>query len=271
MSTQTDQSRLTVTTLRRMKREGQKIVCLTAYEASYAAVLDEAGVDVILVGDTLGMLVQGHETTVPVTVGDMLYHARCVARGCRRALLMVDMPFLSYTNPEQALMNAGRILQECGAQMVKLEVGARQVDTVAQLAANGIPVCAHLGLTPQFVHKLGGYRVQGRDAGMAEAMLEDALALESAGADALLLECVPESLAARITEAVTIPVIGIGAGGACDGQVLVLHDVLGVTPGRIPKFARNFLRGRDSVQAAVGAYVEAVRTGAFPTEEHSFS
>lgn len=269
MSVHRESRPVTVTVLREMKRRGEKIACLTAYDASFAALLETAGVEVILVGDSLGMVVQGHETTLPVTLEEVIYHLSCAARGCRRALLMADMPFMTYANPEQALANAARLMR-AGAHMVKLEGGAQQVENVARLAANGIPVCAHLGLTPQAVHKLGGYRVQGREAAAAEVMVRDAQALEQAGADLLLLESVPAALAARITAQAQIPVIGIGAGADCDGQVLVLHDAIGVTRGRVPKFAKNFLLGRDSVQGAVEAYVQAVKSGAFPDTEHSF-
>ena len=271
MSAHSDSRPVTVTTLREMKRTGQRITCLTAYDASFAALLDEEGVDVLLVGDSLGMVIQGHATTIPVTMEQMLYHVQCVARGHKRALLMADLPFMSYASPEQALTNAGRFLQEGGAQMVKLEGGAQQLETVGRLAANGIPVCAHLGLTPQSVLKLGGYRVQGREESAAETMLRDAVAFEDAGADMILLECVPARLAAEITAQVRIPVIGIGAGKDCDGQVLVLHDVLGVTAGRMPKFAKDFLAGQGDVRAAVRAYVQAVKDGRFPDQTHTFN
>jgi len=262
---------VTVTGLRAMKRAGEKIASLTAYDASFATILDEAGVDVILVGDTLGMVVQGRDSTVPVTMADMIYHAGAVARGRRRALLMVDMPFMSYATAEQAMLNAARLMQEGGAHIVKLEVNALQVETVAQLTARGIPVCGHLGLHPQSVHRLGGYRVQGRDAAAARAMVQDAKALQAAGADVLLLESVPAGLAAEITQAVDIPVIGIGAGPGCDGQVLVLYDMLGITPGRRPKFAKDFMPGQADIRSAVKRYVAAVRQGDFPAPEHCFS
>lgn len=262
---------VTVTTLAKMKRSGDKIVCLTAYDASFARLLDDAGVEVLLVGDSLGMVVQGRETTVPVTMEQMIYHSAAVARGRRRALLMVDMPFMSYATTEQALVNAARLMQEGGAHIVKLEGGAIQVETVRQLSARGIPVCAHLGLQPQSVHRLGGYRVQGRDQAAAHAMLQDALALQDAGADVLLVESIPTALAAEITAAVRVPVIGIGAGPACDGQVLVLYDMLGITPGHRPKFAADFMQGQGNVRAAVTEYIQAVKTGAFPAPEHCFN
>jgi 3-methyl-2-oxobutanoate hydroxymethyltransferase len=261
---------VTLTTLRKMKAAGEKLVSLTAYDASFAQILDEAGLDLLLVGDSLGMVLQGQPSTVPVTVDDMVYHTRAVVRGCRRALVMTDMPFLSYTNPAQALSNAARLMQEGGAQVVKLEVTRAMVGVVEALAAHSVPVCAHLGLLPQSVHKLGGYRVQGRDAEAAAAMIEDARVMAAAGADLLLLECVPRGLAKAIAEAVEPPVIGIGAGPDVDGQVLVLHDMLGITPGKRPKFSHDFLAGHGSVAAAVRAYVEAVRNGHFPGPEHSF-
>lgn len=262
---------ITVNTLREMKIKGEKFACLTAYDASLAHVVDAAGVEVILVGDSLGMVVQGHTSTLPVTMSDMVYHSACVARGRNRALLMTDMPFMSYATAEQALHNAARLMQEGGAHIVKLEGGAVQVDIVCQLTARGIPVCAHLGLQPQSVHKLGGYRVQGRDASVAEKMREDAHALQEAGADMLLLECVPASLAEEITKAVDVPVIGIGAGAGCDAQVLVLYDMLGVTVGKRPKFSKDFMQGQATLQAAIEAYVRAVKNGSFPAAEHTFS
>lgn len=262
---------ITINTLREMKIKGEKFACLTAYDASLAHVVDVAGVEVILVGDSLGMVVQGHASTLPVTMDDMVYHSACVARGRSRALLMTDMPFMSYATAEQALHNAARLMQEGGAHMVKLEGGAVQVDIVRQLTARGIPVCAHLGLQPQSVHKLGGYRVQGRDTGVAQKMREDAHALQDAGADILLLECVPASLAEEITKAVDVPVIGIGAGGGCDAQVLVLYDMLGVTVGKRPKFSKDFMAGQPTLQAAIEAYVLAVKNGSFPAAEHIFS
>jgi 3-methyl-2-oxobutanoate hydroxymethyltransferase len=253
-----------------MKSDGEKIASLTAYDAGFSAVLEKAGMDVILVGDSLGMVIQGHETTIPVTVDDMVYHCKAVASRCQQALLMVDMPFMSYTSPEQAMATASRIMREGGAHMVKLEGDARQVETVRKLTEHGVPVCAHIGLQPQLVHKLGGYKVQGRDKKVATAMLEDAHQLEQAGADLMLLECVPDSLAAEITANLEIPVIGIGASPKCDGQILVLHDILGITPGKAPRFAHNFLQGQESIQEAVGAYVAAVKRGDFPKQEHLF-
>ena len=258
-------------TLRDMKQAREPIACLTAYDASFAQLVDVAGTDVVLVGDSLGMVVQGLDTTVPVTVADMVYHSRCVARGLRRAFLMVDMPFMSYTTAEQALDNAVRLMQEGGAMMVKLEIGRGQVGIVEHLASQDIPICAHLGLKPQSVHKLGGFRVQGREQEAAERMIEEARELERAGADALLLECVPTPLGAAIRDAVQVPVIGIGAGPGVDGQILVLYDMLGITQGRMPRFVKNYMAGRDSPLEAMRAYVRAVKDRSYPAEEHCFS
>ncbi len=260
---------VTANTLSKMKEQGRKFSCLTSYDAAFTQVIDLAGVDVILVGDSLGMVIQGHATTVPVTMDDMLYHTRAVARTCQRPLLMVDMPYMAYASVEQALTNAARLMQ-AGAQIIKLEGDGVQLEIVGELTRRGIPVCAHLGLQPQVVHKLGGYRVQGRGDDAAQLMVDDALALVDAGADILLLECVPTALAARITQAVTIPVIGIGAGGDCDGQVLVLYDILAITPGKRPKFSKDFMQGADSISAAVKAYADEVASGAFPAPEHCF-
>lgn len=262
---------ITLNRLRQMKEQGEKIACLTAYDASFARLLDGAGVEVTLVGDSLGMVIQGHKTTVPVTMEDMVYHSRAVAQGNQRALLMVDMPFMACPTVELALINATRLMQAGGAQVVKLEGSGVQLEIVTELARRSIPVCAHLGLQPQSVHKLGGYRVQGRETAAAKAMLDNAMELAKAGADLLLLECVPAALAAEITESVAIPVIGIGAGPACDGQVLVLHDILGVTPGKPPRFSKDFMAEAGSIQAAVAAYVEQVKAGTFPGEAHLFS
>ncbi len=261
--------RVTVTTLRKMKSEGEKIVMLTAYDASFGKVLDEQGVDVILVGDSLGMVIQGHDTTVPVTMDEMVYHTRAVAKTAKRALVIGDLPFMSYTSPDMALRNSARLMQEGNAQMVKLEGGAPQVATVSQLAHHGVPVCAHLGLQPQSVHKLGGYRVQGRDKAVAKQMLYDAQALQDAGADLLVLECVPVTLAEEITDALEIPTIGIGAGRECDGQVLVLHDMLGISP-HAPKFSQDFIGSGSTIPQAVASYVQAVKAGTFPADQHCF-
>ncbi len=260
----------TVTTLATMKRKGEKIAVLTCYDASFSTVLEEAGVEVLLVGDSLGMVIQGQDSTLPVTVDEMVYHASCVARVRQQALLMVDMPFLSYATVDLAVATATRLIQQGGAQMVKLEGGAQQLETVRILSQNGVAVCAHLGLQPQSVHKLGGYHVQGRDDKQASRMLREARELQSAGAQLLVLECVPAILAAEITCSLEIPVIGIGAGGECDGQVLVLHDILGLTSGHVPKFVKNFMQQGGTIQDAVGAYVAAVKDGSFPAAEHCF-
>ncbi|MBI5462040.1 MAG: 3-methyl-2-oxobutanoate hydroxymethyltransferase [Gammaproteobacteria bacterium] len=270
MSTHSLDQPVTRATLERMKHDGDKIACLTAYDATYASLVEQAGVEVIIVGDSLGMVIQGKESTLPVTLDEMIYHGACVARGARRALRVVDMPFMTYPNVREAMGNAARLMREGGAQMVKLEGGARIAEIVHDLVAQGIPVCGHLGLLPQSVHQLGGYRVQGRERETAHAMLEDARGLESAGAALLVLECVPTDLARDITRAVSMPVIGIGAGAECDGQVLVLQDMLGITPGKRPKFSRDFMTGQGSIQNAVQAYVRAVKDGSFPAAEHSF-
>lgn len=261
---------VTLTTLRRLKQQGTKIACVTSYDASFTPLLERAGVEVVLVGDSLGMVIQGHDSTLPVTMGDMIYHAACVARAASTALRVVDMPFMSYATPQQALDNAARLMREGGAQMVKLEGAAQVTASVRALTDHGIPVCAHLGLTPQSVHQLGGYRVQAREQADAERLLEDARQLEAAGAGLLVLECVPSGLAAQVSAALTMPTIGIGAGPHCDGQVLVLYDLLGITPGKRPKFSHNFLPDAGSIPAALQAFVQAVKEGRFPGAEHSF-
>lgn len=260
-----------IATLAQMKADGQPIVCLTAYDASYAALVDAAGVDLVLVGDSLGMVIQGHETTVPVTVADIIYHTRNVARGLRRAFLVSDMPFMSYVEPAQALANAVQMMQEGGAMMIKLEGGDGQLEIVAHLAKHDIPVCAHLGLKPQSVHKIGGFKVQGRDPKQAKQMIASARKLQDAGADLLLLECVPNELGQSVTGSIKVPVIGIGAGPHVDGQILVLYDMLGITQGRTPRFVQNFMPDQQSPLDAVKAYVQAVKTGTYPAPEHCFS
>lgn len=262
---------VTISTLREMKRRGEKITCLTAYDYSFASLLDRAGVDMIMVGDSLGMVMQGHDTTLPVSVADMVYHSRCVARGVERALIVTDMPFMSYQeSPQHAFASAGRLMQKGGAQVVKLEGGGPMAASVRFLVERGIPVCAHLGLTPQSVHQLGGYRVQGREATAAERIRHDAKLMQDAGASLLVLEAVPSELAKTITLDLEIPTIGIGAGSDCDGQVLVLHDMLGLYPRPSPKFSKNFMQGAASPEAAVKAYITAVKSGTFPGPEHSF-
>jgi 3-methyl-2-oxobutanoate hydroxymethyltransferase len=259
-----------IATLERMKAEGEKIAAITAYDASFATLVDDAGVDVVLVGDSLGMVIQGHDTTVPVTLQDVIYHCRAVAKGLYRPFLIADMPFMTYASREQALENAVRLMQEGGAKMVKLEGGGGQVEIVRFLADHDIAVCAHLGLKPQSVHKVGGFRVQGREEAAAEQMVKDAKALQEAGADLVLLECIPANLGARITQELNVPVIGIGAGPDTDGQILVLYDVLDITSGRKPKFSKNFLAGNDSALAAIKAYADAVKNKSYPGPEHCF-
>jgi 3-methyl-2-oxobutanoate hydroxymethyltransferase len=276
MYTQLEQRGMTeppvnVSTLQKMKHDGTPIACLTAYDASYAALVDAAGTDLVLVGDSLGMVIQGHDTTVPVTVDDMVYHSRTVARGLRRAFLVADMPFMSYTKPGIALDNAVRLMQEGGAMMVKLEGGDDQVEIVEHLARHDIPVCAHLGLKPQSVHKIGGFKVQGRDPDKAKEMLVSSKRLQDAGADIVLLECVPNEAGKVITQALDVPVIGIGAGPDVDGQILVLYDILDITQGKTPKFVKNFQAGCDSPLAAVQSFVREVKEGDYPAPEHCFS
>ncbi len=265
-----DRPPVTLSTLEQMKERREKIACLTAYDASFAVLLDAAGVDVVLVGDSLGMVIQGHDTTVPVTMDHMVYHCAAVARGLHRPFLMADLPFMSYPSRELALSNSVRLMQEGGARMIKLESGKGQTDIVEFLAGHDIAVCAHLGLKPQSVHKTGGFRVQGRETAAAQRMLEDALALEASGADLVLLECIPSDLGRTIAEAVKVPVIGIGAGPDTDGQILVLYDILDITPGRKPRFVRNFMTGTDSPQEAAARYVQAVKSGDYPAPEHCF-
>lgn len=261
---------ISLDTLRRMKAEGEKIVSLTAYDASFAAQMDAAGVEWVLVGDSLGMVIEGYDSTLPVTLDTMIHHTRAVARGLQRGFLVADLPFGSCNTPEQAMQSAARLMQEGGARMIKLEGGALQQELVAYLTARGVPVCAHIGLQPQFVHKLGGYKVQGRSTEAASAMRREAEALVAAGADMLLLECVPATLAAEITAAVPVPVIGIGAGADVDGQVLVVYDILGISLGKRPRFSKDFLAGRGSIAEALQAYAQAVKQGAFPAAEHTF-
>src|SRR3984885_13889896 len=261
---------VTLATLARMKAEGEKIACLTCYDASFAVLVDEADADVALVGDSLGMVIQGHDTTVPVTMDQIVYHCRAVTRGLNRPFLIADLPFMSYPSKDQALLNSVRLMQEGGAKMVKLESGAGQTQIVESLANHDIAVCAHLGLKPQSVHKSGGFRVQGRDNEAAERMLHDAKKLAEAGADMLLLECIPAELGRAVTEAVHVPVIGIGAGAHTDGQILVLYDVLDITTGRKPRFVRNFMEDAGTNLQALKNYVAAVKKGEYPAAEHCF-
>ena len=261
---------ITVSTLQNMKAEQNKIVMLTCYDASFTVVLEEAGVDVLLIGDSLGMTIQGHTSTIPVTLADMCYHTQSVARAAKKALILADLPFGSYEqNPQQAFASASHLLA-AGAHMVKFEGGGHMVETTHFLQQRGIPVCAHLGLTPQSVNVFGGYKVQAKEENAARNLLRDAKAHEEAGASMVLMECVPAELADKVSKEVSCPTIGIGAGEHCDGQVLVLHDMLGITSGRVPRFVQNFMVGQSSVQAAIQAYVDAVKSGDFPKAEHSY-
>lgn len=259
---------LTVNNLIKMKQDGEKIAMLTCYDATFAAAMDEAGVDVILVGDSLGMVVQGASSTVGVEVADIAYHTACVAEGLQRVFLLSDMPFGSYHDPITAFENAVALLS-AGGHMVKLEGAGPMVEVVHYLTSRGVPVCGHLGLTPQSVHQLGGYRVQARLEEEAQQLLRDARALQDAGAQLLVVECIPSMLGAEVSANLDIPVIGIGAGAACDGQVLVMHDMLGLG-GRAPKFVANFMARSNSIQGAFKAYVGAVREGSFPAKEHEY-
>ena len=257
-------------TLQQRASAGEKLAVLTAYDASFAALLESCGVDALLVGDSLGMVLQGQRSTLPVRLADMAYHTASVARGAPASFIIADLPFGSYqASPAQAFEAAAQLMA-AGAHCVKLEGGAVMVDTVAFLSARGIPVCAHLGLLPQSVNALGGYKVQGKSEPAARQLLADALALQQAGAGMVVLEAIPAALAAEVTQALHIPTIGIGAGPDCNGQVLVLHDMLGITAGKPPRFVRNFMMGADSIQAAVNAYVTAVKSGEFPAPEHCF-
>ncbi len=259
---------LSLSDLLAMKRTREKISCLTAYDASFSQMLDRVGIDVILVGDSLGMVIQGHTSTIPVTVEDMVYHTRCVTSARKRAFVIADLPFASYATPKQAVKNAARLLQSGGAQMVKLE--GNKCAMVTRLVDQGIPVCGHVGLLPQSVNRLGGYKVQGREPARAQQILEEALSLEQAGASLLILECIPALLAAEISQSLTIPVIGIGAGAACDGQVLVLYDILNISVGNRPRFSKNFMAAADSIEQAIHHYHQAVKTSTFPSAEHCY-
>jgi len=269
MSAQSKAGNVTLTTLQQLKARDEKFACLTAYDACFAKILSEAGVEVLLVGDSLGMVLQGHDSTLPVTMKDMIYHTACVKRGNRGSLLMADLPFMSYASESQTLENAAALMR-AGAHVVKLEGGAWIENTTRLLAERGIPVCAHMGLTPQSVNRIGGFHVQGRDTDQAQLIIEEARLLQDAGANILLLECVPSELARTITDALEIPVIGIGAGPETSGQIMVLHDVLGVSP-ITPKFVKNFLSETGDIPGAINAYVQAVKEKRFPAPEHCFS
>jgi 3-methyl-2-oxobutanoate hydroxymethyltransferase len=262
--------RTTLTALQTMRSKGEKIAVLTCYDSSFAVLLEAQGVDVLLVGDSLGMVLQGRETTLPVTLDSMAYHTACVASGSAKAFIVADMPFGTFqVSPRETFAHAAQLMA-AGAQMVKIEGGAAMVETVRFLTGRGIPVCAHLGLTPQSVHQMGGYRVQGRESAAAQQLLQDALALQHAGAGMVVLEAVPAALAAEVTAELSIPTIGIGAGAGCSGQVLVLHDMLDIYPGRKPRFVKNYMQGAASIADAISRYVAEVKAGEFPGQEHSF-
>ncbi len=263
-------SKITTTSLLKMKQEGQKFTAITAYDATFAKLFDDEGAHVLLIGDSLGMVLQGGQDTLAVNMDEMVYHTRCVARGASKALVIADMPFMSYATPEQTYQNAARLMA-AGARMVKLEGGDWLCDSIRHLTRNGVPVCGHLGLTPQSVHVFGGFKVQGRDEFQAQEIYRQALELQAAGIQLLVLECVPTALAERITKALRIPVIGIGAGPATDGQILVMHDAFGVTSGYVPKFTKNFLAETGDVRAAIRLYVQQVSEGSFPGPEHCFN
>jgi 3-methyl-2-oxobutanoate hydroxymethyltransferase len=262
--------RTTLTSLQALRDKGEKIAVLTCYDASFAALLEAGGVNVLLVGDSLGMVLQGHETTLPVTLDEMVYHTVCVARGSKQAFIITDMPFGTFqVSPEKTFENAARLMA-AGAQMIKLEGGAAMFETISFLTERGIPVCAHIGLMPQSVHQIGGYRVQGKNEVDAQRLLQDAVIVEQAGAGLVVLEAMPALLAAEITANVSIPTIGIGAGAACSGQVLVLHDMLDIYPGKKARFVKNYMQGAQGIADAVKRFVIEVKSGAFPGAEHSF-
>jgi len=261
---------ITISKLLAMHAEGEKITMLTAYDSTMSALLNRSGVETILIGDSLGNVIQGHSSTTPVTVEQVAYHTECVARANTHALIIADLPFASYGDPVQALDSAAELMR-AGADMVKLEGGDWQIDIIQYLVERSVPVCAHLGLLPQSVHILGGYKVQGKSKDAASLMLEQAIACEQAGAQMIVLEAIPSSLGKLITESLTIPTIGIGAGTNCSGQVLVLQDMLGISPGKPPKFVKNFMDGHTSIEAAVKAYVREVKSGKFPGPEHGFA
>lgn len=263
-------SKITTASLLKMKQDGQKFTAITAYDATFAKLFDDEGAHVLLIGDSLGMVLQGGQDTLAVNMDEMVYHTRCVARGASKALVVADMPFMSYATPEQTYQNAARLMA-AGARMVKMEGGDWLYDSIRHLTRNGVPVCGHLGLTPQSVHVFGGFKVQGRDEFQAQEIYRQALELQAAGIQLLVLECVPTALAERITKALRIPVIGIGAGPATDGQILVMHDAFGVTSGYVPKFTKNFLAETGDVRAAIRLYVQQVSEGSFPGPEHCFN
>lgn len=261
--------KITISTLDKKKAAGEKFVCITAYDATFASIISQAGAETILVGDSLGMVLQGHDSTIPVTMDDMAYHTACVCRGSPDSLVIADMPFMSYTTAEQTMTNATRLMQ-AGAQMVKMEGGTWLSDTISMLVERGIPVCAHLGLTPQSVNTFGGFKVQGRTPKEAKSILADAVEIQDAGASLLVLECIPSPLAADISRKLDIPVIGIGAGAGTDAQVLVMHDLLGLSD-HTARFVQNFMEGQSTIQGGLKAFVDAVKAGEYPREEHTYS
>ena len=273
MSSQARKSPVSLNTLRQMKRRGERFAALTAYDALFAELISSSGVDVLLVGDSLGMVLHGHDSTLPVTLDDMVYHMNCVGRGNNGALIMADLPFMSYASEQQSLESAAALMR-AGAHLVKLEGGAWLAESTRLLTERGIPVCAHMGLTPQSINRIGGYRVQGRNPDHAQTMIDEALILQDSGASIILLECVPVDLGQAITEKLEASVIGIGAGPHTDGQIMVMHDMLGLTPSsiRVPKFVKNFLPDSEAgIPGAFRAYADAVKAGTFPGPEHSFS
>ncbi|TDG12644.1 3-methyl-2-oxobutanoate hydroxymethyltransferase [Seongchinamella unica] len=261
--------KVTISTLDKMKAAGEKFVCITAYDATFARLVSEAGAETILVGDSLGMVLQGHDSTIQVTVDDMAYHTECVCRAAPDSLVIADMPFMSYTTPEQTMVNATALMQ-AGAQMIKMEGGTWLSESISMLVERGLPVCAHLGLTPQSVNQFGGFKVQGRTPKEAKSILADAVEIQDAGASLLVLECIPAHLAADISSKLDIPVIGIGAGAGTDAQVLVMHDLLGLS-SHSARFVQNFMEGQDTIQGALKAFVDAVKSGDYPREEHTYS
>ena len=270
MSVHSETRRLTTHELFKMRAAGERIAMLTCYDATFARLMEASGVDVLLVGDSLGMVLQGHDSTLPVSLDEIAYHVGCVARGCRRPMVVADMPFGSFqVSPAESFRNAARLMA-AGSQMVKVEGGTEMAETVQFMTTRGVPVCGHIGLLPQSVHQLGGYRVQGKDQASAAKLRADALAMQQAGASIVLMEAVPAALAAEITDLLHVPTIGIGAGKATSGQVLVMHDMLDLTAGKKPRFVRNFMAGAPSVQAAIEAYVRAVKDGSFPAAEHCY-
>tara|TARA_Y100000590_G_C15743129_1_gene1021008 strand:+ start:1706 stop:2521 length:816 start_codon:yes stop_codon:yes gene_type:complete len=261
---------ITLSTIKELKAKKEKIACLTAYDSTFATILDSVGIEIVLVGDSLGMVIQGHKTTVPVKIEDMVYHTKIVSKGIKRSFLISDMPFMSFYSPEVALENAKKLMQDGGAHMIKLEGNKSQINIIEKLALSDIPVCAHIGLRPQSVNKMGGYKVQGKKQDEAESLIEEAKNIESSGADILLLECVSASTAKLLCSAVDIPVIGIGAGIDVDGQILVLYDILGITPGKLPKFSKNYMLNGNSINQAITEYISEVKTEKYPSPEHYF-